>query len=49
LQRTNGDADQFRNFLTPSSALDQILDLVDPLGGEFDLPHHDLFQFFSFS
>ena len=37
LQRANGDADQFGDFLAALAALDQILDLLDALGRELDL------------
>ncbi len=37
LQRANGDANQFGDFLTALAALDQILDLLDALGRELDL------------
>jgi hypothetical protein len=45
LQRANGDADQFGDFLAALAALDQILDLLDALGRELDLTHFSFILF----
>src|SRR3954454_24198355 len=45
LQRANGDADQFGDFLAALAVLDQILDLLDALGREFDLTHFSFILF----
>src|SRR6516225_7711712 len=38
LQRTHGRADRLGNLLPAHAALDQVLDLLQPLGREFDRP-----------
>jgi len=45
LQRANGDADQFCDFLAALAVLDQILDLLDALGRELDLTHFSFILF----
>ena len=45
LQRANGDADQFGDFLAALAVLDQILDLLDALGRELDLTHFSFLLF----